>query len=284
MTLRRRDLICAAGALIAAPYIARGSLRISETTDRTYSPRAVDLVRSSVVLDMLAPIKIALGPEFYARPLSEQDAAEFRASGITAIHHAQGIGGPMAREQVLQYLAAWGNYVARNSLVFTGVNNVADILRAKSEGKCAVIMGVQNADHFHRAADVRTFYDLGQRCAQLTYNEQNRIGSGSTDRVDGGVSDFGAGIIAAMAEVGMLIDVSHCGDRTTLDAIEIAPNPIAITHSNCRALVDHPRVKTDEAIRALAAKGGVMGITGVRSFVSRTDPTNIGHVVDHIRS
>src|SRR3546814_3891842 len=85
-----------------------------------------------------------------------------------------------------------------------------------------------------------------------------------------------------MNTVGMLVDVSHSGDRTTLDAIDISAKPIAITHSNCRALIDHPRVKTDEAIKALAAKGGVMGITGVRNFVSKTDPTTIVHYVDHI--
>ena len=80
----------------------------------------------------------------------------------------------------------------------------------------------------------------------------------------------------------MLIDVSHCGDRTTLDAIELSPKPIAITHSNCRALNNHPRLKTDEAIRRLAAKGGVMGITGVRNFVRDSEPTTVEHIVDHI--
>ena len=85
-----------------------------------------------------------------------------------------------------------------------------------------------------------------------------------------------------MNDVGMLIDVSHSGDRTTLDAIELSPKPIAITHSNCRALNDHPRLKTDEAIRKLAAKGGVMGITGVRMFVKNAEPTTIEHIVDHI--
>ena len=80
----------------------------------------------------------------------------------------------------------------------------------------------------------------------------------------------------------MLVDVSHCGDRTTLDAIELSPKPIAITHSNCRALNNHPRLKTDEAIRKLAAKGGVMGITGVRMFVRDQEPTTIEHIVDHI--
>ncbi len=116
----------------------------------------------------------------------------------------------------------------------------------------------------------------------MTYNEQNLIGSGSTDRVDGGVSDFGATIIKAMNDVGMLVDVSHCGDRTTLDAIAASAVPIAITHANCRSIAHHPRTKTDEAIRALGAKGGVMGISGVRQFVSPVEPTTIGTMVDHI--
>ena len=283
MFLSRRQAICAtASAAIAAPYVAKAALQVSPTTRRKYSKRAIELVRGSVIVDMLAPIKIEFGPEFYAKPMSEAVAADFRASGINAIHHAIGIGGPTAKEQALSFFAIWGNYVARNSHVLTGVDKFADILRAKKDGKVAVIMGLQNADHFLRPADVKTFYEIGQRCAQLTYNSQNRIGSGSTDRVDGGVSDFGAEIIKAMNSVGMLVDVSHSGDRTTLDAIAISSKPIAITHSNCRALIDHPRVKTDEAIKALAAKGGVMGITGVRNFISKTDPTTIVNYADHI--
>ena len=81
---------------------------------------------------------------------------------------------------------------------------------------------IDRAEQFREAKDVKTFYELGLRCAQLTYNSQNLIGTGATDRIDGGVSDFGAEIIAAMNEAGMLVDVSHCGPKTTLDAIEIA--------------------------------------------------------------
>jgi membrane dipeptidase len=282
MVLTRRQALTGAGAAMIAPYAARGHYQVSPFTHRRYSKRAVDLVRRATVVDMLAPIKIDFGPGFYAKPLADKDAAEWRSSGINAIHHAVGLGGPTAREQALSFFAIWGNYVARNSHVFTAVDKFADIDRAKREGKCAVIMGIQNSDHFLRPGDVKFFYEIGQRCSQLTYNVQNRIGSGSTDRVDGGVSDFGAEIIKAMNEVGMLIDVSHSGDRTTLDAIAISAKPIAITHSNCRALIDHPRVKTDEAIVALAKKGGVMGITGVRNFVSKTDPTTISNIADHI--
>jgi membrane dipeptidase len=109
------------------------------------------------------------------------------------------------------------------------------------------------------------------------------IASGSTDRADGGISDFGQAVVQAMNGIGMAVDVSHCGDRTTLDAFELSGKPVLITHSNCRALVPgQPRCKTDEAIKAMAAKGGVMGVTAVRNFVKADEPTTIEHYVDHI--
>lgn len=281
----RRQLIggaVAAATVTGFPMINTGMFRAHAAATKAYSKRAVDLVKQSLVIDMLAPLKIDFRSEYYANPLSEKDAADFRASGITGFHNAVGMGGPDAYAETLGWFAAWQGFAGRNAHVFSLVGKAEDLDRAKREGKCAVIMGVQNSEHFRKVEDVKAFYEIGQRCSQLTYNSQNLLGSGSTERVDGGVTDFGGAIIEAMNKVGMLVDVSHCGDRTTLDAIAISPKPIAITHSNCRALVNHPRVKTDEAIKALGAKGGVMGITGVRMFVSEKEPTTIANVVDHI--
>ena len=281
---RRRAL----GALGAAAALAFAPLRLlagtwsPELTRKKYPRKVVELVQRSLVIDMLAPLKIDFNPDAFSLPLSDADAQMFRNCGITAFHNSVGVGGPSAYSDALQFIAAWSGFAGRNSDVFSLVGRVEDIERAKKLGKVAVIMGLQNADEFREPKDVKDFYDLGLRCAQLTYNTQNLIGSGSTERVDGGVTDFGEQIIKAMNEAGMLIDVSHSGPRTTLDAIEISPKPIAITHSNCRALNDHPRLKTDEAIRKLAAKGGVMGITGVRMFVKDSEPTTIEHIVDHI--
>lgn len=284
--LSRRQIVrgatAAAVTATAFPMISYGQYRPNPASTKLYSKRAVDLVRQSLVIDMLAPLKLDFRPEYYAAPLSEKDAADFRASGITGLHNAVGMGGPDAYAETLSWIAAWQGFAARNSHVFTLVDKAADLDRAKKDGKCAVIMGLQNSEHFRTASDVKHFYQIGQRCSQLTYNSQNMIGSGSTDRIDGGISDYGVSIIKAMNDVGMLIDVSHCGDRTTLDAIALSPKPIAITHSNCRALTDHPRLKTDEAIKALGARGGVMGITGVRMFVSAKEPTTIANMVDHI--
>jgi membrane dipeptidase len=249
---------------------------------RSYSARVNRIVERAVVIDMLAPLKLDLRPESYAGKLSDAEAAIFRASHVTAFHHSIGVGGPTAYEEGLEFLAGWNGFVARNEEVFTLVDTVADIIHAKATGKVAVIMGLQNADQFRRVSDVLAFRQMGLRCAQMTYNTQNRLGSGSTERVDGGVTDYGVEIIREMNKLGMLVDVSHSGERTTLDAIDISTVPIAITHSNCRALNNHPRLKTDEAITKLAAKGGVIGITGVRNFVKDQEPTTVEHVVDHI--
>lgn len=283
---QRRRLIAAAslaGLSIAMPWTVRAALAARDArTVKAYSARARRLVERSLVIDMLGVLKLDFRPEYPAGALPVQDAADFRASGITAIHHSVGLGGPDAHTDALGYFAAWQGFVGRNSEMFALVGGLSDLERAKSQGKVAVIMGVQNTEHFRTAADVGLFHRLGQRCSQLTYNSQNLSGSGSTERIDGGVSDFGAEIIASMNQVGMLVDVSHCGDRTTLDAIELSSKPVSITHSNCRALNDHPRLKTDEAIRRMAEKGGVMGITGVRMFVRASEPTTIEHMVDHI--
>jgi len=282
---RRRLIQGAAGSTalgVGFPMLNFASFRLFADSPATYSARAVGLVERSLVIDMLAVLKINFQPEAYAKPIKDAEIAQFKACGITGFNNSIGTGGPQVVEETLSFLAAWQGFAARHSDLFCVVDKAVDLDRAKATGKCAVMMGVQNSDHFRSPEDVKAFYQLGQRSSQLTYNSQNQLGSGSTDRVDGGVSDFGASIIEAMNNVGMLVDVSHCGDRTTLDAFEISKVPIAITHSNCRALNNHPRLKTDEAIRKLAAKGGVMGITGVRNFVRDREPTTVEHVVDHI--
>ena len=280
--LTRRSVVRGALAAGAFPMINRGSFVFAATPSRQYSARAVNVVRESLVIDMLAPLKLDFDPKFFDRPFGVKDLADFKASGITGFHHSIGIGGPGAKTQALDFLASYQGWVGRQADSFTLVGTVADLDHAKAEGKAGIIMGLQNAEQFESPDDVRYFYRLGLRCAQLTYNSQNLIGSGSTDRIDGGVSDFGEEIIKAMNKTGMLVDTSHSGERTTLDAIDLSPKPIAITHSNCKALNPHPRNKSDEVIKKLAAKGGVMGITGVRMFIKDRDPTTVADMADHI--
>jgi membrane dipeptidase len=158
-----------------------------------------------------------------------------------------------------------------------------DVLTAQRDGRLAVMLNFQNGTHLARdLRNVEFFYNLGIRQIQLTYNDLNDLGAGCTERVDPGLSDFGIQVVEKMNGLGMLVDLSHCGVRTTLDGIEASKGPVLITHSNCRALSDNPRCKTDEQIKKLAAKGGVMGISTVNFFVSRKERSSTDDVIAHI--
>ncbi|HEY6403677.1 MAG TPA: membrane dipeptidase, partial [Blastocatellia bacterium] len=285
--MQRRQLlkaVASAGAVeVFAPMINLGRYRLFAGSNQEYSARSVELVGRSVVIDMLSPFKLG-STTWFTDPDSfkQADFQRFRDSGINAFHIAVGVGGTEAYQNALRFISSWNGFLANHDRWLMRVDSVDDLDRLKSSGKVGVILGVQNSEHFRSAADVDYFRSLGQRVSQLTYNTRNLIGNGSTERRDEGISDFGAAIVERMNKVGMAVDVSHCGDRTTLDAFEISKKPVLITHSNCRSLAPgHPRCKTDEAIIKMAASGGVMGITGVRMFVKNDEPTTVEHFLDH---
>lgn len=287
VSISRRGLlkagVAAAGAAVFAPMVNIGRYRLFAESPTEYSARAIRLVTESLVIDMLSPITInfpvmagwAADPESF----TDADFQRYLDSGINVFHIAVGTGG---HEGTLDFIGSWNSFLAGNDRRFMRIDSPADFERVKRSGKIGIMLGVQNSSHFRRLDDVNEFWNLGQRVSQLTYNSRNRIGNGSTERVDGGLSDYGVAVVRRMNELGMAVDVSHSGDQTTLDACEFSRRPVLFTHSNVRALVPgHPRCKTDEAIRRMGATGGVMGITGVRMFVSSGEPTTIEHMLDH---
>jgi membrane dipeptidase len=288
--ITRREVLKGAaitGAVVlAAPMINRGRFNLFGATGPAYSAKAIDLIQRSTVVDMLSVMTLDFPKQtkWFSDPQSftKADFEPFQRSGINVFHPAIGMGGPNAHESALTFFAAWNGFIATHDNYFMRVDSADDLNRVKSSGKVGIVLGLQNSDHFRRPDDVDFFRGIGQRVSQLTYNSRNLIGNGSTERRDEGISDFGVAIIERMNKVGIAVDVSHCGDRTTLDAFEISRQPVLITHSNCRALVPgHPRVKTDEAIKKVGEAGSVMGITGVRMFVKVDEPTTVEHVLDH---
>jgi membrane dipeptidase len=279
----RKSVKAGAGAAV---FFNFGRFRLFAGSDGTYSARAVELVQRANVIDMLAPLWISpskmrmmLGnPENF----KAEDYKPYKESGINVFHIAIGTGGPDVYVETLKFLSGYNTFLARHDQWFERVDTPSRLDGIKATGKVGILLGVQNAEHFRSVDDVDYFYGLGQRVSQLTYNARTLIGNGSTERRDEGLSDFGISIVERMNKVGMAVDVSHCGDRTTLDAFELSKKPVLITHSNCRTLnPKHPRCKTDEAIKAMAGKGGVMGITEVRMFVSPTEPTGVQNMLDH---
>jgi membrane dipeptidase len=293
MTISRRSLLRgvggALGAAVAAPFVNVGWYRLFAGSPQDYTRRCVDLVRGSLVIDMLGLTTLngersdRWGPALDG--LTEADIQEFRDSEIDVLHIARGVGGRTADDayrNVLTFVAAYNAQVANRPDVFVRIDSAEDLGSVHGSGRVGILIGLQDSSHFRTPDDVETFHALGQRVSQLTYNARNMIGNGSTERVDGGISDFGVSIVERMNRAGMAVDVSHSGDQTTLDACEVSARPVLFTHSNARALnPGHPRCKTDEAIRRMAATGGVMGITGVRNFVAPSEPTTIEHYLDH---
>jgi membrane dipeptidase len=216
-----------------------------------------------------------------SRDLHARGPSTFKDSGINVFHIGVGIGGPEAYLETLKFFASWNGFIANHTDHFMRIDSAGDLERVKRSGKIGVLLGLQNSEQFRTPADVNFFYGIGQRVSQLTYNARNMLGNGSTERRDEGISDFGAAIIGRMNSVGMAVDVSHCGDRTTLDAFEIsktgADHPSGIVAPGLRPSA----LQTDEAIKKMGAAGSVMGITGVRMFVKADEPTTIEHVLDH---
>jgi membrane dipeptidase len=287
--LNRREFLRAgalAGAgVLAGPFINRGRYSLFADDRVDHSARAVELVGRSTVIDMLGLLTLDW-PKLHAwqrKPerFGPADLQKVRRSGVNVFHPAVEPNEPRPHEAILEWIAGWNRLLSNRPDCFLRVDSARDLERVRTEGKAGILIGFQNSDHFRSVEDVERFHAIGQRVSQLTYNGRNRIGCGCHESQDTGLTPYGAQILEAMNRSGMAVDVSHCSERTCLDAFAASRKPVLVTHSNCRALAAHPRCKSDEVIRAMAERGGVMGITFVAAFVSSRQPATVEDVLDH---
>jgi len=288
MTRLSRRTVLHWAALAGAPAVLKGRFRLFAQSQREYSARAIQLVAETTVVDLLDQFRFADYSEKPPRSelwldkpgtFTAADAATYRASGINVF--ALGHTVPDYLEG-LRYFAKWNGFLAAYSDLLLRIDDAGDFARAHSDRKIGIMLTLQDSTHFREPEDVDEFFGLGQRLSQLTYNFNNRIGSGFLEQRDGGLSVFGLSIMKRMEQVGMAVDISHCADQTTLDALEAARKPVLFTHANCRALIPgHMRAKTDEAIRKLAKTGGIMGIAFIRFMVRDREPVDTANVLDH---
>ncbi|MFJ3671420.1 dipeptidase [Streptomyces sp. NPDC090106] len=172
--------------------------------------------------------------------------------------------------ETMDALAAWHDLLAANADLVVQARTAADIERARLEGRTAILLGAQNASPLQgRLGFVRLFHAMGLRVMQLTYNNNNEFGGSCYEETDPGLTRFGAETVREMNAAGMLVDLSHSGDRTRREAIDRSAAPVAITHANPRSLYDHPRNADDATLRALAERDGVVGLATYRSISGR---------------
>ena len=206
---------------------------------------------------------------------------DIHRGGLTAINATIAIWQNFV--ETLDVIARWYLKFDKYSDILMPIKAVADIKTAKAKGKSGIIFGFQNAcpieDDLRR---LRVLHELGLRIIQLTYNNSNLLGAGYSDSSDWGLTKFGRDFVRECNRLGILIDLSHVGDQTVMDAIEFSEKPVAFTHVGPRALFNHHRNKTDEQLKELAARGGVAGGVAETNFLSAWKKSTLSDYLDSI--
>lgn len=251
--------------------------------DSTFAAKAQELVSDSLVWDNHA-----------CMPLRPHDATflpqleRCRRAGVNVVSLNVGFGEHGVEEHV-RMLALFRNWLSARRDDYVIAGSVLDIHQARASGRLAICFDIEGMRAIADQPDlVRLYYDLGVRWMLVAYNAANAAGSGCQDEGDGGLTEFGRAVIDEMARTGMVVCCSHTGYRTARDVIEYCAAPVIFSHSNPRALWDHPRNIPDNLMRACAAKGGVVGINGIGIFLGHNDNStdaivrHIGYALDLI--
>ncbi len=231
----------------------------------------------ALVVDFLA------SPGYFNYPLNPplDDAMVRNAveSGITTVNLTVS-GGDFGG--TVRNIAGWMDRIERYPAAFRQIRTVADLLAAKTSGQLGIAFGFQDTTPFEGGLEhVETFHRLGVKVTQLTYNVRNLVGDGCLEAANGGLTRYGHAVVERMNELGMIVDLSHCGQKTTADGIAASSVPVAITHSGCNAVARHPRSKDDAELRAMAQGGGVIGIY-LMPFLTPGRVPMRADVLDHI--
>ena len=186
-------------------------------------------------------------------------------------------------ELTCEEIKAYDAYFSQHPSLFIKATRLADIDQARKENKLAVFYLIQNASPIDQDWNkLDQLHDLGLRSIQLTYNHRNLVGDGCKERTDAGLSTFGLELIDRMNVRNMLIDLSHAGMTTMKEAIAASKKPVIISHTCCRALYDNVRNTTDENLKLLADRGGVVGICQIRVFMTAAKKNNLEVYFQHI--
>lgn len=195
----------------------------------------------------------------YAR-WSREIFEQMRRGGVDAVHVT--IAYWETCRETLASIGAWNRMFERHADLIVRAGSADDVRRARASRRTGIVFGFQNCSPIEDDVDlVEIFHDLGVRFMQLSYNNQSLLATGCYEEEDPGITRMGRQVIREMNRVGMVVDMSHSAERSTLDAIEISERPIAITHANPSAWAPARRNKSDTVLRALGASGGMLGLS-----------------------
>lgn len=248
----------------------------TDAENADWNAKAAALCAQGIVCDAMLPLVHLLDARIALMLRLKKGGCDFTSLTIMGDEFAQpGV--------VFASLAMTRSALLAKPDVFVIANTVADIRRAKAEGKFAVNFHFQGSEPIARELSlVEAYYQLGVRFFLLAYNARNSAASGCLEENDDGLSQYGRRLVAEMNRVGMLVDTSHCGHTTSMEAMELSTKPPIFSHSNVKALMPHRRNISDEQIKLLGAKGGVICVNGVGAFLDPQQTASVDTLCRHI--
>lgn len=232
---------------------------------------AKELHESSIVIDATCPLLM--------EDATHLDA--YRKGGVTAA--APTIRSNIGTSANAILMFGYWNRLARERDDMLIVRKADDILTAKKSGKFGVILHFQGTEVLDRSVDIiDAYHALGLRVVQLTYNKRCHVGDGIEEEDNAGLSRYGKSVVKRLNDTGIIVDCSHTGMRTSMDAIELSSAPVILSHANSRHIRNIPRNVPDELYRAIAATGGVIGVVGFPSFVTDAPRATMDHFLAHL--
>lgn len=257
-TLTRRSFLGLTCGITLAPLVPAWALSSERNAIVMPSGSKKSLYDGAFVLDANSLGSFG-DPENYA-PDAEKSFRLIRESGVSVVKSSLGYDS-YGFEATVKEIADAQALIEKHPETFLQVKRPEDMLRAKQEGKLGVIFSFEAATMLEDKIErIDLFRNFDVLVMQLTYNRKSPFGSGCLEGETGGVTELGAKAIARMNERGITLDLSHSNTQTTADGIAMSKKPCVITHAGCRAIFEHPRNKRDQEMKALADKGGVMGI------------------------
>ncbi len=269
-------------------YDGRFDVATVERAERLLSDHVIVSLHDHPVL---FPADMALTPQYNRTGRQHTAFAGLAESGLTIVFDNMMDGtayvtgtAPWQWEDVVTDLGMRQADIAHQEQVVV-VRSLADIESAKREGRTGIVFGLEAATPIGNSLDrIDVLYGLGLRQIGIAYSDSNALGAGLNEADDYGLTDFGRRAVRRMNSLGLAIDVSHSSDRTGIETAAASAAPVLMTHAGARALWDIPRLKSDDALRAVAETGGVIGISAAphTTISSRHRKHSIASVMDHL--
>ncbi len=280
--ITRRNFTRLAAALSVAPYFSSTSAHAHPVlSGHDKKPDAWPGYAKATVIDFLAsPGPFNTSETFTS--LSPEMVKNAVASGITAVNLTIGGSGGTEIENYFSTIAMWEREMQMHPQSLMQIQTMSDLRVAKETKRLGIIYGFQDCSIIDKELTrVQLFRSFGVQIMQLTYNGRNQFADGCLVPDDQGINELGHQLVAELNQQKIIVDLSHCSTKTTADAIKASKAPVAISHSGCKAIADRPRSKRDEELKAMADKGGVIGIYLMPFLTMGTAPTD-EDVVKHI--